>query len=105
MTQCPRCAEINYLIMQDLLKEGLDVFDALLEIVAFPGLPDPLLLATSLEAIYMFLDNDASRKIVLKKVLSKIHDSAILLPYIRGPMAKDLPNLKYCTLWRKCEMK
>ena len=42
---------------------------------------------------------------VLSKVISRLRETAILLPYIRGPYIKDVPNEKYMQLWCKCELK
>lgn len=90
--------------MKDL-EQGLDVFEMLLEIAASNFQPDPLLLSVSYETIYSFLENDFMRHKKMVHVVSKLRESAILLPYIRGKSLNDSPNEKYQQLWVKCVLK
>eukprot|EP00927_Polykrikos_kofoidii_P086102 TRINITY_DN9547_c1_g1_i1.p1 TRINITY_DN9547_c1_g1~~TRINITY_DN9547_c1_g1_i1.p1 ORF type:complete len:1837 (+),score=294.25 TRINITY_DN9547_c1_g1_i1:89-5512(+) len=70
------------------------------------GVPDPLLFAAALEVMHVFLDSDVTRqKILAGGFLTLLHDSAILLPYIRGPKFKGGNNSKFQELWRQCESK
>lgn len=92
--------------MADIKAEnGLDVFDVLLQVAASTTNPDPFFLAIAYETIYVFLKNDLMRAQLLSKVISQLRETAILLPYIRGPYVKDAPNEKYMQLWCKCELK
>eukprot|EP00435_Cladocopium_sp_Y103_P043741 s714_g12.t1 len=92
--------------MADIKAEnGLDVFDVLLQVAASTTNPDPFFLAIAYETIYVFLKNDMMRAQLLSKVISQLRETAILLPYIRGPYVKDAPNEKYMQLWCKCELK
>ena len=67
--------------------------------------PDPFFLAISYETIYVFLQSTVMRPRVLDKLITRLRETAILLPYIRGPYVKDVPNEKYMQLWCKCELK
>ena len=67
--------------------------------------PDPFFLAISYETIYVFLQSTIMRPRVLNQIISRLRETAILLPYIRGPHIKDVPNEKYMQLWCKCELK
>eukprot|EP00439_Symbiodinium_sp_Y106_P026347 s6397_g3.t1 len=98
--------EISNQAMNDILAEnGMDVFEMLLEVAASSANPDPLFLAISYESVYVFVQSDIMRPRVLSKVISRLRETAILLPYIRGPYIKDVPNEKYMQLWCKCELK
>eukprot|EP00971_Amphidinium_carterae_P347576 6489646-Amphidinium_carterae.1 len=94
-------------IMQPLVTPiHVEAFYILLDIVADTETPDPLLLAAALEAIWMFIEATETRKEVITRVLQKLHDSAVLLPFILGPHLKDgSENAKYRELWLKCEVK
>ena len=81
----------------------LDRFAA--KVAASSANPDPLFLAISYESVYVFVQSDIMRPRVLSKVISRLRETAILLPYIRGPYIKDVPNEKYMQLWCKCELK
>ncbi|CAE7408605.1 unnamed protein product, partial [Symbiodinium necroappetens] len=98
--------EISNQAMNDIHAEnGMDVFEMLLEVAASSANPDPLFLAISYECVYVFVQSDIMRPRVLSKVISRLRETAILLPYIRGPYIKDVPNEKYMQLWCKCELK
>ncbi|CAE8602328.1 unnamed protein product [Polarella glacialis] len=84
---------------------GMDVFFMLLEVAQATSVPDPLLLAISYETIHVFLNNEIMRPQILARVTGRLRDSATLLPYIRGLTVQDIPNQKYHTLWRLCEIK
>ncbi|CAJ1359160.1 unnamed protein product [Effrenium voratum] len=85
-------------------ENGLDVFDMLLEVAAYTSNPDPFLLSIAYETIYVFLKSDVVEGLLVK-VIVKLRETAILLPYIRGPHVKGVPNDKYMQLWCKCELK
>eukprot|EP00931_Biecheleriopsis_adriatica_P100694 TRINITY_DN75952_c0_g1_i1.p1 TRINITY_DN75952_c0_g1~~TRINITY_DN75952_c0_g1_i1.p1 ORF type:complete len:2665 (+),score=531.47 TRINITY_DN75952_c0_g1_i1:80-8074(+) len=91
--------------VRDIQKGGMDLFDSLLEVAANDSHPDPFFLALSFETIHVFLANDILRPLVLTKVIQRLRDSAVLLPYIRGPRVNNAPNDKYQQCWYKCEIK
>jgi len=97
--------EQGHIVMKDLSEGMEDVFNTMLEIAANTEAPDPLMLAASLETLWMFLCDEHTRKQVVNTVLTKLHDLAILLPYIKGPIIGDVANNKYQDLWRQCEIK
>jgi hypothetical protein len=107
MSQGPRGVEV----VSDLLDGMDDIFTMMLDIAADTDVPDPLLLSAALETLYMFLKEPKTRyhmsggQRVVSKVLNRLHDMAILLPYIRGPRLKDANNNKYQDLWKVCEKK
>eukprot|EP00929_Paragymnodinium_shiwhaense_P076950 TRINITY_DN39604_c0_g2_i2.p1 TRINITY_DN39604_c0_g2~~TRINITY_DN39604_c0_g2_i2.p1 ORF type:complete len:2704 (+),score=578.28 TRINITY_DN39604_c0_g2_i2:197-8308(+) len=92
-------------VNKDLYAERGELFSQVLSIVADPSVPDPLLLAASLEVIYIVFLSEITRYLLLHEVLTRLHDFRPLLPYIRGPRQRGTANFKYMELWRLCQVK
>jgi len=88
------------------LSSGMDeILNIMLEIVADTAAPDPLLFAVALDTIWMFLYSEVTRANIIARVSTRLHEFAILLPYIQGPKMGELNNMKYQELWRHCDGK
>eukprot|EP00929_Paragymnodinium_shiwhaense_P102117 TRINITY_DN65303_c0_g1_i1.p1 TRINITY_DN65303_c0_g1~~TRINITY_DN65303_c0_g1_i1.p1 ORF type:complete len:2652 (+),score=607.68 TRINITY_DN65303_c0_g1_i1:271-8226(+) len=94
-------------LMKELVETGLDVFYAVVEILADShDVPEPLLMTSALEMLHVFLESDVTRPVVLAGgIVAKLRDMATLLPYLRGPKQGHRDNPWYQDLWRECEVK
>jgi len=87
------------------LCTSLESYYLLVNIAADSAVPDPLLLCSTLEIIYVFIGSDVSRPKVVSKTMDMLHEIAVLLPYVRDSKYKDADNMKYQDLWKQCEVK
>lgn len=90
----------------EYLKSNAEfVYRQLLGIVSDTSTPEPLLFATSLQVIHLFLENDTLRPLFVQETLESLHHSASLLPFILGPeLDGGAENVRFISIYRECEL-
>lgn len=90
-------------VVDFLVHHARFVYAQLLGVCSDTDTPEPLLFTTALEVVYVFLENDTMRPIFIEDTLAALHNSAVLLPYVKGPELEDgSPNVQFNNLHAYC---
>jgi hypothetical protein len=95
--------EVSNEVMSELKTGGIDLYFFMVD-ASMQQKPDPLLLASSLELIFTFLDSDVTLNFVVERTMNAMRHGSLLIPYIKGRKMNGEPNMKYGELWKKCEL-